>query len=216
MGCNGRVGRCVSVLLILTGKPTCPTTTPTDDAAVLCPRCKANYLLLPHGAIGPRSRPGSSASHHSHHSGVGATTPVACACGLRVELCAPGMGLAQLQERLAAVYGHHRCVRLRAGLAEEGVVAAVVDGRSRPKPAYGWTTGVLMLIPFSPYRHTCTYLQRLRLPRPGAQLLPARARAGPVGRVRRLRAPRAGRLGEGDDPYVCVCVSCTVVDVEEG
>lgn len=87
---------------------------------MLCPRCKANYLLLPHGGdLRAHSRPGSSASHHSHHSGAGATPTnltVACTCGLRLELAAgAGMGgLAQLQERLAAVYGHHRCVRTSA------------------------------------------------------------------------------------------------------
>jgi len=71
--------------------------------AVLCPRCKANYLLPPHN-----SRPGSSASNYNGIGSLGdVSIPIVCACGLHMEP-PPGTGLCQLQERLAAVYGHHR------------------------------------------------------------------------------------------------------------
>jgi len=56
-----------------------------DDVAVLCPCCKANFLLCQNGEA-------------------------LCACGLRVEAAEGAVSLAWLQERLAGVYAHHKGV----------------------------------------------------------------------------------------------------------
>lgn len=54
-----------------------------DDVAVLCPCCKANFLMCQNGEA-------------------------FCACGLRVEAAEGAGSMAWLQERLAGVYAHHR------------------------------------------------------------------------------------------------------------
>jgi|EP00624_Nannochloropsis_granulata_P004934 hypothetical protein len=56
-----------------------------DDVAVLCPCCKANFLLCQNGEA-------------------------FCACGLRVEATKGAGSLALLQELLAGVYAHHKGV----------------------------------------------------------------------------------------------------------
>ncbi len=61
---------------------------PADNVAVLCPRCKGNFLVQEEGGEGD----------------------VLCACGLRVEGGKGPATLVQLQEALAGVYAQHKAV----------------------------------------------------------------------------------------------------------
>lgn len=76
-----------------------------DDVAVLCPCCKANFLLCQNGEA-------------------------FCACGLRVEAAEEGAGsLGWLQERLAGVYAHHKgmCVVKEPMFFQRGVADLWVE-----------------------------------------------------------------------------------------